>query len=67
MLWLLILMWVVGASILVVAFAIALYGGRFGLATIGLVALGALVMVASAIVGKRENDRPHGTRIEVAR
>jgi hypothetical protein len=67
MLWLLILMWVVGAAILVAAFAIALYGGRFGIATIGLVALGALVMVASAIVGGRQNDRVHGVRIEVAR
>jgi hypothetical protein len=60
-------MWVVGAAILVAAFAIALYGGRFGIATIGLVALGALVMVASAIVGGRQNDRVHGVRIEVAR
>ena len=65
--WLLILMWVVGASILVAAFAIALYGGRFGVAMIGLVALGALVMVASAIAGGRQNDRVHGVRIEVAR
>ena len=67
MLWLLILMWAVGASIIVAAFAIALYGGRFAVATIGLVALGALVMVASAVVGGRQNDRVHGVRIEVAR
>ena len=65
--WLLILMWVVGASILVAAYAIALYGGRFGVATIGLIALGAAVMIASAIVGGRHDDRVHGIRIEVAR
>ena len=67
MLWPLILMWALGASIIVAAFAISLLGGRFGVATIGLIALGALVMAASAIVGGRQDDRVHGIRVEVAR
>jgi hypothetical protein len=66
MLWFLILMWALGASIIVAAFAIWLGGGRFGAAAIGLVAVGALIMAASAIVGGRRTDRVHGVRVEVA-
>jgi hypothetical protein len=67
MLWLFILAWVLGACIMVAAFAISLGKGRFGVAAVGLIALGVLVMVASAIVGQRQNDRVHGVRVEVAR
>jgi hypothetical protein len=67
MLWLLILTWALGACVLVAAFAISLYGGQFGVATIGLIALGAAVMIASAIVGGRHDARVHGVRVEVAK
>ena len=67
MLWPLILLWALGACILVAAFAVSLGKGRFGVATIGLIVLGVLVMAASAIVGQGHDNRVHGVRVEVAK
>lgn len=65
MLWVYIVMWAIGASLVVYGFAIAVGGRKVGMGT-GVAVLGALLVAVGMYLGNAHNDGVHGVRPDAA-
>lgn len=65
MLWLYIFLWVLGASVIIAAFALGVGVRKFGLA-VTLFVVGIVMIGASVVAGNRHNAAVHGIRPDAA-
>ena len=65
MLWYYVLIWALGACVIVYAFATAIGARKFGLGIV-LFVVGVALVAASAVAGTRHNSKVHGVRPDEA-